>query len=534
MIPMNNVVLVGFAGTGKTVVGKKLAGRLGYEFVDTDVLIEKEEGRSVSEIFRDSGESHFRKVEKQVIQKLLGRTGMVVATGGGAVLDPDNMAYLRQLGPLICLTAQPRTILSRLEGNGDRPLLNHPDRLGTIQRLLSERQRYYERADYLLKTDRMSVGKIVHGIENWLMTQLSSRISVRLPHAPYEVQIGWGILKDLGKRLLDLGLEKKVAVVTNPLVRRIHGSPVLNSLKKAGLKPLLIEIPDGERYKTTRWVNAIYDELVRNKFERGSCLIALGGGVIGDMTGFAAATYLRGVPYIQVPTTLAAQVDSSIGGKTGVNHSLGKNLIGAFYQPRLVYTDAQVLETLDRRNFVSGLAEVIKYGIISDAEFFAFLEKHLPEILALKPYHLILAIRRSAEIKAGVVQEDEREGGRRRILNYGHTLGHALESVTAYRQYLHGEAISIGMVFAARLAHGLGLCDQETVRRQVDLLSRTGLPVSLSSERSDELLEAMTHDKKIRAGVIHFVLADRIGHVLIEPVPKAQIRRLLNKMTGPL
>ena len=524
---LKNVVLTGFMGTGKTVVGKSLAAELGYDFVDTDRLIEQKTGQSISEIFRDYGEAHFRKVEKEVIRQLSSREGLVMATGGGAVMDPENVASLRQKGWLICLTAQPETILTRLKEHPDRPLLNSSDRLSEIQRLLNIRRPFYDRVDYTIETDCMSVRRVTSKIRKWLTTQLSHRIQVTLPQNPYEIEIGWEILEALGERLARLGLGQKMAVVTNPLVKRLYGATVLRSLKKAGFKTLFIEVPDGERFKTTRWVSGIYDRLIHHKFERESCLIALGGGVIGDMTGFAAATYLRGIPFIQVPTTLAAQVDASIGGKTGVNHPLGKNLIGAFYQPRLVYTDAKVLETLDKRNFISGLAEVIKYGVIADADFFIFLESALPEIIALNPHYLLPAIWRSCEIKAQVVQEDEREGGQRKILNYGHTLGHALEAVTGYRKYLHGEAISIGMVFAAKLAYDLGLCDQKTLHRQETLLAHTGLPVTLPKVSPAEILETMSHDKKVKGGEIHFVLANQIGHVLVRSVKPAQIKKLL-------
>ena len=524
---LKNVVLTGFMGTGKTVVGRSLAEELGYEFVDTDRLIEQKTGQSISEIFRDDGEAHFRKVEKEVIRQLSCREGLVVATGGGAVMDTENMVFLRQKGWLICLTASPETILSRLKEEPDRPLLNSSDRLSEIQRLLNFRRPCYDQVDYAIETDRMSVRQVTRRLQKWLTTQLSHRIKVALPQNPYEIEIGWGILEALGERLTHLGLGQKVAVVTNPLVKRLYGATVLKGLNKAGFKTLFIEIPDGERFKITRWISRIYDELIHHKFERESCLVALGGGVIGDMTGFAAATYLRGIPYIQVPTTLAAQVDSSIGGKTGVNHPRGKNLIGAFYQPRLVYTDAQVLETLDKRNFISGLAEVIKYGVIADAEFFNFLERALPEIIALNPHYLLPAIWRSCEIKAQVVQEDEREGGLRKILNYGHTLGHALEAVTAYRKYLHGEAISIGMVFAAKLAYDLGLCEQKTVHRQETLLVHADLPVAMPKITPAEILEAMSHDKKVKGGEIHFVLADQIGHVLVRSVKPTQIKKLL-------
>jgi len=462
-----------------------------------------------------------------VIRQVSDREGIVVATGGGVVLDPDNVTALCQRGLLISLAAQPHTILSRLKGQGDRPLLNTQDRMGEVKRLLSYRSAYYDHADYTLETDRSSVSQATRKIQQWLITRLSHRVNVKLPQNPYEIEIGWGILGAIGERLTHLGLGQKVAVVANPLVRKIYGATVLRSLKKEGFSTLLIEIPDGERFKTARWINHIYDALIQHKFERGSCLMALGGGVIGDLTGFAAATYLRGISYIQVPTTLVAQVDSGIGGKTGVNHPQGKNLIGAFYQPRFVFTDVKVLETLDRQNFISGLAEVIKYGIIADSELFCFLERHLPEIVDLNRYYLLPAIRRSCEVKAQVVQEDEREGDRRKILNYGHTLGHALEAVTAYKRYLHGEAISIGMVFAARLAHDLGLCTQKTVHQQEALLARAGLPVALPKHRPADILKAMTYDKKVREGEIHFVLADRIGHVQVRSVKQAQIRSLL-------
>jgi 3-dehydroquinate synthase len=524
-----NVVLTGFMGTGKTVVGQNLADELSYEFVDTDRLIEEKTGQSISQIFRDEGEAHFRKIEKEIIHQISGRDGLVVATGGGAVMDPENVASLRKNGWLICLTAQPEKILSRLGEQTDRPLLNSSDRLSEIQRLMNFRRPSYSQADFTVETDSMSVTQVVREIQTWLLTQLSHIVKVALPQNPYEIVIGWGILDRLGEQMARLGIGQKVAVVTNPLIKRLYGATVLRSLKKSGFKTVFIEVPEGERFKTTQWVDHIYDELIRWKFERESCLVALGGGVIGDMTGFAAATYLRGIPFVQVPTTLAAQVDASIGGKTGVNHRLGKNLIGAFYQPRLVYSDGKVLKTLDKRNFISGLAEVVKYGVIEDAEFFNFLEGSISEMTALNPYFLLSAIRRSCEIKARVVQEDEREGGRRRILNYGHTLGHALESVSAYRKYLHGEAISIGMVFAAKLAYDLGLCDQKTVHRQEILLILAGLPVRVPKKiNPSKILEAMSHDKKVKGGEIHFILADRMGHALIRSVKPTQIKKLLS------
>lgn len=273
----------------------------------------------------------------------------------------------------------------------------------------------------------------------------------------------------------------------------------------------------------------LYDFLISQRFERGSCLVALGGGVIGDLVGFTAATYLRGIPYIQIPTTLAAQVDAGIGGKTAVNHPMGKNLIGAFYQPRLVLIDTQVLKTLSQREYISGLSEVVKYGVIADAAFFKFLEDRMAEILRLEDATLCQVIKRSCEIKAQVVSEDEREQGKRKILNYGHTLGHAVEAITRYRRYLHGEAVAMGMVFAARLARRLRLCDDETVERQTSLIQRTGLPVSLPKLQVADILKSMRLDKKVRINQIHFMLPEAIGKVTIRSVEMPLIRQLLSE-----
>lgn len=519
--------MTGFMGTGKTAVGKELAARLGFEFEDTDAQIEKEAGCSVSQIFRGKGEPYFRRLERRMVRRLKGRKEMVLATGGGMVLDPGNIRQLRKSGWLIGLTAKPHTVVKRLAEHRDRPILEKPNRLAEVRRLLGRRRSFYERADCLISTDGLSVGEVVDRIQDWLLARLNCTVPVRVAPNPYTIEIGWDILKDLGTRLAGLGMGRKVAVVTNPLIGRLYGGVTLRSLKKAGFQPLYVQIPDGERYKTIRWVNFIYDELLKHRFERSSCLLALGGGVIGDMTGFAAATYLRGIPYVQIPTTLAAQVDSSIGGKTGVNHPRGKNLIGAFHQPRLVYTDIKTLETLDRRNFVSGLAEVIKYGVIADGAFFGYLEAQLPRILERNPHYLLPAVKRSGEIKAEVVWKDEREGGLRRILNYGHTLGHALEAATHYRKYLHGEAISVGMSFAARLSLSLGLCKAESVERQERLLVRSGLPIAFPKIGQRAVLDAMAHDKKVRGGAIYFVLAGPIGRVSVRPVPAGKIQAQL-------
>ncbi|MEK6603987.1 MAG: 3-dehydroquinate synthase [Nitrospirota bacterium] len=353
------------------------------------------------------------------------------------------------------------------------------------------------------------------------------RVRVDLANRGYDVIIQAGLLDRVGEHLLPLAKSANAVVVTNTVVHRLYGSRLTRSLQSAGFRTSVICLPDGERTKSLRWVSAILNELVRRRYERQTMLLALGGGVVGDLAGFAAAVYLRGIPFVQVPTTLVAQVDSSIGGKTGVNHPLGKNLIGSFYQPQLVLSDPDVLQTLPAREYRAGLAEVIKYGVIADARFFKFLETEMHRILNFDPPAVQHIVQSSSACKAAVVSEDEREGDRRRILNFGHTVGHALETVTKYRRYRHGEAVAIGMVVAARLAVQLGLADARVAARIHDLVCQAGLPDQLPPYPPSALLRAMRQDKKVRDRRIHFVLPDRIGHVSVQPVDEPHIRRIL-------
>ena len=334
-----------------------------------------------------------------------------------------------------------------------------------------------------------------------------------------------GLLAEAGHRLRALGFSGKVAVVSDRAVARRYGSPLARSLKAAGFQPQTILVPQGERAKTLGWVSKILDELIRGRYERKSLLLALGGGVIGDLAGFAAAVFGRGMPFVQVPTTLVSQVDSSVGGKTGVNHPKGKNLIGAFHQPRLVLIDPETLRTLPSREWVAGLAEVIKYGVIADADFFAYLERHMGALLKMEEEPVVRAITRSCQIKAAVVAEDERESDRRRILNYGHTVGHALESLGRYRTLVHGEAVAIGMVQEADLSRHLGVCTEEMVSRQRGLVRQAGLPDALPSVRFTELWGAMQQDKKVSQGRLYCVLPERIGAVRIAPLEQAAFRQ---------
>ncbi len=342
-------------------------------------------------------------------------------------------------------------------------------------------------------------------------------VKVNLGDRSYDIEIGTS-LGQAGEQLKGLGLGKKMALVTNPTVKKLYGQRVVDALKAAGFLVLSIEIPDGEQHKTLDWANSIYTALLINGFDRKSSLVALGGGVIGDLTGFGAATYMRGITFIQIPTTLLAMVDSSVGGKTGVNHPMGKNMIGAFYQPIKVLMDLSVLKTLPKEEFLAGLAEVIKYGVIADNALFDYLDKNRERILALDPDALTHIIRRSCEIKADVVSKDERESGLRAILNFGHTVGHAVETAENYTMR-HGYAVAIGMVYAARLAHLTGLCDASVPERVERLIRAYGLPVNLSAlsrkPSVTELVDTMQIDKKAEGGKVKFVLPKKIGEAVV-------------------
>lgn len=341
-------------------------------------------------------------------------------------------------------------------------------------------------------------------------------VRVELGERSYDIVIDSGILPNIGEAIKGFAFSK-VAVVSNPTVFNLYGDMVINSLKNAGFEPLHIIIPDGEEYKNYNQTYQILTELLKNRLDRKSYLVALGGGVIGDITGFAASIYMRGINFIQIPTTLLSQVDSSVGGKTGVNHELGKNMIGTFYQPKLVWIDIDTLKTLPKRELLCGIAEIIKYGIIWDEGLFEFLEKNRDCILTLDAKRLTHIIRRSCEIKAEVVSKDEREAGLRAILNYGHTIGHAVETETSYSSFLHGEAVAIGMYIEARLSEIIGILNKNDVLRIKALIDTFGLPSELPADlNTNNLISHMKLDKKVEAGQMKFILPEKIGRVKIQ------------------
>lgn len=339
-------------------------------------------------------------------------------------------------------------------------------------------------------------------------------LTVKLADRSYPIHIGEGLLAN-GELLLPFLKQRKVVIVTNTTVAPLYLDRLRSTLEKAQISVLPVILPDGEKYKTWETLNLIFDALLAAHCERGTTLLALGGGVIGDMGGFAAACYQRGMPFIQVPTTLLSLVDSSVGGKTAINHPLGKNMIGAFYQPKLVLADISTLDTLPQRELRAGLAEVIKYGLIRDPLFFAWLEENIERLLALDKDALAYAVYRSCENKAEVVAADERETGERALLNLGHTFGHAIETGLGYGEWLHGEAIAAGTLIAAELSRRLGWIDTEKVGRIERLFVRAGLPVSGAPLGAERYLELMRHDKKVEGGKLRLVLLKEIGKAVI-------------------
>lgn len=348
------------------------------------------------------------------------------------------------------------------------------------------------------------------------------RIKVALGERSYEITLGAGILDRVGSICRDAGLRGVAAVVSNTTVASLYYDLVRASLEQAGYRVVLVGLPDGEGFKNSATLNLIYDSMVDASLDRGSFILALGGGVVGDMAGFAAASYLRGIPFVQLPTSLLAQVDSSVGGKTGINHSRGKNLIGAFYQPRAVLIDVAILDTLPEREYRSGLGEILKYGAVLDRDFFSFLELNARQLLARDTDALIHAVGRSCAIKTRVVESDEREGGVRAVLNYGHTLGHAVETLTGYGSYLHGEAVAIGMVQAARISHSFGFCSGAERGRIESLIGLFGLPGELPAFSAGAYAEALSHDKKVRDSGLTFICNFGIGAYRMERVRDLQ------------
>jgi len=514
-------------------VAPLVAQALGWEALDTDAQVEKLAGKPIPAVFAEEGETLFRHYERQVLMKALEGQKKVIAAGGGAILDPKNMERMRQRGFVVLLEAGPRTIMERLSKDpNSRPLLQGPDPLARIKELKARREPFYAFAHHTLPTDRLSPEGVAKRVARDYRAWSTPSALVRTPTQTCPVYVRWGGLEGLGALMRGQALGERAVVISDVIAFSHHGERVMASLEGAVFRTFPYTFPAGEESKSLETARRIYDFLVENRVERGWPVLALGGGVVGDLAGFVAATYLRGLPLVQAPTSLVAMVDASIGGKVGVDHPKAKNLIGAFYQPRFVLADPSCLLTLPRRELVSGFAEVIKHGLILDKRLFAFMEAQAPALLALKPPSLSRAVSWSARIKARVVTQDERETGTRTLLNYGHTIGHALEAATEYARFLHGEAVAIGMMGAVLLSHRLGLVGEEVVIRQEALFRAFGLPTTCPGVPLGPIIEAMELDKKVRESEVRWVLLEEIGRATTQHrVPQEEVRAVLQELT---
>lgn len=543
-----NVVLIGFMGTGKTAVGREVARHLACPFVDTDVLIEERTGRPISQIFREDGEEAFRRLEAASVRAASEGEGVVIATGGGVVLRKENMDHLRRNGLIIALRADLTAIRARVGSGADRPLLG-PDPEAAIRTLLTEREALYGDADLTVDTTALSLEEIVARVVTFVAAHngpvpasgpagpaaMPERVvRVALGQRGYDVRIGQGLISRSGRYLRACGIEGRLALLTHPGLDTLYGRPLVGSLREAGYETVTITVPASESSKSLRAAARVYDALVHAQVDRTGALLVLGGGVAGDLGGFVAATFLRGIAWVGIPTTLLAQVDASIGGKTAVNHPRAKNIIGAIHQPALVLADIDTLRSLPRRELRSGTAEVIKTGVIGAPDLFDYLGEHLQDVLALRPEALATVVSRCAEYKAGVVAGDEHEVAGRMALNYGHTIGHAIEAAVGYRGITHGEAIAVGMTLEARLATALGICDAALLARQTGLLRTARLPVRPAELRLSRpptpaaVVAAMKHDKKVRGGRLRFVLPAALGRTVIrDDVPTRLVEEVL-------
>ena len=545
-------------GSGKTSVGRALAKKLNKRFLDSDHEIEARTGVPITTIFEIEGEASFRQREADMISELCQLDGIVLATGGGAILNPQSRAQMHAAGTVIYLQASIGSILHRTRFDKKRPLLRTADPRKKLEELEAQRDPLYrEIAHVVVETGYPHLNSLVqmvidklpakfkseikipqqadqlaHGLATKLKEQErafqmdGATLSVALNDRSYPIFIEENLLSN--PEILARSISaKRVVIITNELVAPLYLALLQTQMQNLNKQVSSIILPDGEVFKTWENLMKIFDGLLEQQCDRHTCLIALGGGVIGDMVGFAAASYMRGIPFIQVPTTLLSQVDSSVGGKTGINHPLGKNMIGAFYQPQAVIADIVTLTTLPDREVSAGLAEIIKMAAILDTAFFAWLEQNIQALRQRDSKALAHAIKRSCELKAQIVASDERESGVRAILNFGHTFAHAIEAGLGYGTWLHGEAVGCGMVMAADLSHRLNYIDYVTKTRITHLVEAAGLPVVAPDLGEQTWIDLMQVDKKNEAGQIKFILLKPLGQALITTVPSESLAATL-------
>ena len=532
-----SIVLVGLMGAGKTSIGRRMAARLGLPFRDADAEIELAAGCSVPEVFRRYGEKDFRDGERRVIRRLLAGDPLVLATGGGAFMDPATRETIRAEGVSVWLRARLPTLVRRVAGRGNRPLLADGNAHDTLARLMEVRHPIYAESDIVVdcgdESPDHTTTRVIQALHDW---RPARRLTVALSSTEYDVVVGDGLLSRAGALLAPVIPQKRAVVVTDETVAALHLPALLDGLAQTGITAKTIVVPPGEASKSMDSYARVVAALLDAGVERRTTVIALGGGVVGDLAGFAAATTLRGLPFVQVPTTLLSQVDSSVGGKTGINTVHGKNLVGAFHQPRMVLADTGTLGTLPVRELRAGYAEIVKAGLIGDVAFFDWCERHGAALAAGDRDLQAEAVLRACAFKAAVVGDDEREEASsdgRALLNLGHTFGHALEAEVGYGGgLLHGEAVAVGLGLAFRLSAGLGLCDPEDAARVAEHLQAVGLPSEpgMLNRRfsAGRLVAHMRRDKKMRDGVLHFVLVRGVGQAFTSSeVPEGVVVELL-------
>jgi shikimate kinase/3-dehydroquinate synthase len=515
-----SLVLVGLMGAGKTSIGRRLAARLGLPFRDADAEIELAAGCTIPELFSRYGERDFRDGERRVIRRVLAGDPLVLATGGGAFMDPQTRAAIRADGVSVWLRVRLPTLVRRVSTRTNRPLLQSGDPAEVLARLIEQRHPTYAEADLVVdcgdEPPDHTTAKVLDALHAWRQPR---RLCVTLSASNYDVVVGTDLLPRAGALLAPVLPQKRAVVVTDETVAALHLPALLDGLAQTGIRTETVIVPPGEASKSVEGFTRLSTALLDLGVERRTTIIALGGGVVGDLAGFAAAVTLRGLPFVQVPTTLLSQVDSSVGGKTGINTSHGKNLMGAFHQPRMVLADTSVLGTLPLRELRAGYAEVAKAGLIGDAAFFAWCEANAPALIAGDPHARAEAVLRACAFKAAIVGEDEREekpNDGRALLNLGHTFAHAFEAEVGYGGgLLHGEAVAVGLGLAFRLSARLGHCSDADAARVAAHLESVGLPSEpgMLNRRfsAARLIANMKRDKKMRDGRLHFVLAHGIG-----------------------
>ncbi len=517
--PARAITLTGFMGTGKSSVGWSLSRRLGLPLVDTDDLVEENARMTIPEIFARHGEEYFRDIETAALRQALENSGIVLSTGGGILLRPENVQLLREAGPIICLQASPETILRRTSRSNQRPLLQTSDPLQRIKQLLDERAEAYALADYHVDTDHDDQERTTAEIIGLLKTDPRTvylitpvlRVKVNLGREAYIICVGAGLLGKIGELYPPPVANARCVVISTDVIARYYADRTVSSLRAAGWRTELLTVPDGEASKCWETAGKLLHSLADIRLDRGGTVFALGGGVIGDLAGFVASVYMRGVDYVQLPTSLLAQVDASIGGKVAVDLPQGKNLVGSFYQPEAVFIDTDTLTTLPDREFRAGLAEVIKHAVIADPELFNYLRDARQQILDRDTLAMKYVLARNCQIKADIVEQDPKDKGLRYLLNLGHTVGHAIERAARNWELRHGEAVAIGLVADMRLAARLELASRDTADQVEQLIGDYGLPTRMPEIDLEAVQTALAHDKKIVHGSLSIPLVSTIG-----------------------